>query len=65
MRSRSPAGRKPCKVCRLPASEADLVNGGLLLGWSPRSIAARFKDINRKAVVYHAKNCVSEAKEEV
>jgi hypothetical protein len=55
---------KPCKVCGLPASEADLLNGGLLAGWSPRSLAARFTSINRKDVVFHAKNCVIEKKED-
>jgi len=65
--SRNPTGRRPktCKVCRLPASEADLVNGGLLSGWSARSLAARFTSLTRKDVVFHARNCVSEKKEEV
>ena len=60
----SPARRRSCRVCRLPASEADLVNGGLLSGWSARSLAKKFGTINRKDVVFHAKNCVSEKKEE-
>jgi hypothetical protein len=65
MGSRSPGGRRrPCRACSLPASELDLLNGGLLSGWSPRSLAARFTSISRKDVAYHAKNCVSEKKEE-
>jgi hypothetical protein len=56
--------RKACKVCRLPASELDLVDGGILSGWSPRSLAARFSSINRKDVTNHMQNCVSETKEQ-
>lgn len=71
VRSRSPASptgparRRPCKVCRLPASEADLVNGGLLSGWSARSLASRFNTLTRKDVAGHMRNCVvSEAEKE-
>jgi hypothetical protein len=56
--------RKACKVCRLPASELDLVDGGILSGWSPRSLAARFSSINRKDVANHMQNCVNESKED-
>ena len=58
------ASPKRCRVCALPASEADLVTGGLLSGWSARSLAARFDGINRKDVVGHGRDCVSEEKEE-
>jgi len=65
---RSPTGptrRRPCRVCSLPASELDLLNGGLLSGWSPRSLALRFGTLNRTAVAYHQRNCVvSEAGKE-
>ncbi len=44
----------------MPASELDLVNGGLLSGWSARSLSARFLALSRKDVSYHARNCVSE-----
>ena len=64
VRPTGPTRRRPCKVCRLPASEADLVNGGLLLGWSARSLAAKFTSISRRNVAYHAKNCLSEAGKE-
>jgi hypothetical protein len=50
-------------VCALPASEADLVTAGLLSGWSPRSLAARFEGVTRKDVVRHARNCVNEREE--
>ncbi len=61
----SPTSRRPCKVCRLPASERDLVTGGLRSGWSARSIAPRFGTLNRTAVAYHQRNCVpSEAGKE-
>jgi len=63
MRVRASPSR--CRVCALPPSEADLVTAGLLSGWSPRSLAARFSGINRKDVVGHARNCVSEKEEEV
>ncbi len=53
-----------CKVCRLPAGERDLVEGGLLAGWSARSVAERFGTITRKDVVRHAKICDSEGKEQ-
>ena len=65
VRSRSPGGRRrPCRVCSLPASELDLLNGGLLSSWSARSLAARFTSISRRNVAYHAKNCLSEAGKE-
>ncbi len=64
--SRSPTRRKTCRVCRLPSSELDLVNGGLMYGWSARSLAARFGSATKKNVAHHQRNCVaSEAKEEV
>jgi hypothetical protein len=56
---------RACRVCSLPASELDLLNGGLTFGWSARSLAARFSSITRKDVVGHARNCVSEKEEEV
>ncbi len=56
--------RRSCKVCRLPAGELGLVNGGLLSGWSPRSLAARFTSLSRKDVLFHAKNCASSEKED-
>jgi hypothetical protein len=68
VRSRIPArpGRrpKPCRVCELPTGERDLVNGGLLSGWSPRRLAARFGTLNRRAVAFHAKNCVASSEKE-
>ena len=63
--TRPRASPKRCRVCELPASELDLVNGGVLSGWSPRSIAARFATISRKDVTAHMSKCVSEEKEEV
>jgi len=48
----------------LPASELDLLNGGLLSGWSARSLAARFGSVTRTDIASHQKNCVvSEGKE--
>ena len=58
-----PRRTKPCKVCRLPASEAGLVDAGLAFGWSPRSLAARFKSLTRSEITAHARRCVSEEKE--
>jgi hypothetical protein len=53
-------------VCSLPSSELQLLEAGLLLGWSARSLASRFGTLNRRAVAFHAKNCLSEAgKDEV
>jgi hypothetical protein len=63
-RSRSTARRRPCRVCELPASELDLVNGGLLSGWSARSLSARFGSVTRKNVAHHQRNCLSEAGKE-
>ncbi len=60
-RARSPT--QPCKVCRLPPSEADLVTGGLLSGWSPRRLAERFNSLSRRDVRNHAKMCVNEQEE--
>jgi hypothetical protein len=59
-----PTRRKSCRVCALPASEADLVTGGLLSGWSPRSLAARFVILTRKDVTAHMRSCVVNDKEE-
>jgi hypothetical protein len=57
--------RRKCRVCELPATELDLVEGGILSGWSPRSLAARFKTLTRKDVSAHMCKCVvSEVKEE-
>ena len=56
--------RPGCRVCRLPPSERDLVEGGMRSGWSPRSIAARFNRVNRKDISRHMTKCVSEEKEE-
>ncbi len=59
----SPAASKPCKVCLLlPPSEAALVEKGILIGWSPRSIAARFNGITRRDVQRHMKCVVNETK---
>lgn len=60
---RARASPRKCRVCKLPASELYLVNGGLLAGWSPRSIAARFNGINRCDVQHHSRNCVNEKEE--
>jgi len=56
--------RPGCRVCALPPSEADLVTGGLLTGWSPRRLAERFNSLSRKDVKSHATFCVSEEAEE-
>ena len=56
--------RKSCRVCRLPPSEVDLVEGGTLSGWSPRSIAARFTGITRRDVAGHMARCVSQREEQ-
>jgi hypothetical protein len=48
----------------LPASERDLVEGGMRSGWSPRRLSARFGTVSRKDVVFHAKFCDSEDKEQ-
>ncbi len=66
-RSRSPGGRrrKTCRVCSLPSSELQLLEAGLLLGWSARSLSARFGSVTRKDITSHARSCVSEAREEV
>jgi hypothetical protein len=55
---------RSCRVCRLPASERDLVEGGMRSGWSPRRLSARFGTVSRKDVVFHAKFCDSEDKEQ-
>jgi uncharacterized protein (DUF433 family) len=47
----------------LPPSEADLVTGGLLSGWSPRRLAERFNSLSRRDVRNHAKMCVNEQEE--
>jgi hypothetical protein len=63
-RSRSPTRRKPCRVCSLPSSELQLLEAGLLLGWSARSLSARFGSVTRTDISSHQKNCVvSEGKE--
>jgi hypothetical protein len=64
VRSRSPTRRRSCRVCELPASELDLLNGGLLADWSARALAARFTSLTRRDVAYHARNCVSEGEEQ-
>jgi hypothetical protein len=56
--------RPGCRVCALPAGERDLVNGALLTGWSPRSIASRFNRVNRKDVRNHLSKCVNEQESE-
>ncbi len=65
-RSRSPGGRrrKTCRVCSLPSSELQLLEAGLLLGWSARSLSARFGSVTRKNVAHHQRNCLSEAGKE-
>ena len=60
----SPTRRRPCRVCELPASELDLLEHGLMYGWSARSLAARFTSLTRRDVAYHARNCVSSEKED-
>jgi hypothetical protein len=60
---RGPTRRRSCKVCQLPASERDLVTGALRSGGSARSISPRFGTLNRTAVAFHAKNCLSEGEE--
>ena len=62
MRVRASPSR--CRVCALPASEAELVTAGLLSGWSPRSLAARFEGVTRKDVVRHARHCVNQREED-
>lgn len=60
------ASQQTCKVCRLPPSEAGLVEGASRSGLSPRSVAARFKTLSRKDVSAHMVLCVKkEEKEEV
>jgi hypothetical protein len=54
-----PTRRRSCRVCELPASELDLLNGGLLAGWSPRSLALRFTSLTRRDVQAHMRNCVA------
>ncbi len=63
--SRSTARRRPrkCRVCQLPASEKDLVNGGALSGWSARSLSLRFNTLTRRDVQAHMRNCISSEKE--
>jgi hypothetical protein len=56
--------RPGCRVCKLPPSEAGLINGGLAAGWSPRRLAERFNGLNRKDVMNHMTKCVGEGKEE-
>ncbi len=55
---------RSCRVCKLPPGERDLVEGGMRSGWSPRRLAARFGTVSRKDVVFHAKFCDSEDKEQ-
>ncbi len=63
-RSRSPGGRRrPCRVCQLPASERDLITGGLLSGWSARSLSARFASVTRRDVQGHMQ-CVKNKEED-
>jgi uncharacterized protein (DUF433 family) len=50
-------------VCALPTSEADLVNGGLAAGWSPRRLAERFNGLSRKDINNHLSKCVNEQEE--
>jgi hypothetical protein len=52
------ASPKKCRVCRLPTSEAELVEGGILIGWSARSISARFSSITRRDVQRHM-SCIA------
>jgi hypothetical protein len=51
--------RRSCKVCRLPAAELDLLNGGLKADWSARSLAKRFKSVGRKDIIAHARHCTN------
>jgi hypothetical protein len=55
MRARSPT--KLCRVCKLPPSEAGLINGGLSAGWSPRRLSARFGTVTRRDITNHARKC--------
>ncbi len=56
--------RPGCRVCRLPAREIALVEGGMRSGWSPRRLAERFNGLNRKDVAGHMSTCVNRDKEE-
>ncbi len=51
--------RPGCRVCALPSGERALLNGGLLAGWSPRRLSARFGTISRKDVIGHMTMCVN------
>jgi hypothetical protein len=62
--SRSPTRRKPCRVCSLPSSELQLLEHGLIYGWSARFLAARFKSLSRRDVQGHMKCAVNKEKEE-
>ncbi len=53
-----------CKVCKLPASEAGLVTGGLSAGWSPRRLAERFNSLTRRDITGHMTKCVGEGETE-
>ncbi len=55
---------KPCRVCRLPATELDLLNGGLSFGWSARSLAARFGTVTRRDVQGHMQCVKNKAEDE-
>ncbi len=58
---KAPRGR--CRVCALIPGERDLLEGGVLSGWSPRSLAARFGTLTRRDVRRHAERCMeTEAK---
>jgi hypothetical protein len=56
--------RPGCRVCRLPAREIALVEGGMRSGWSPRRLAERFNGLSRKDVAGHMSTCVNERDKE-
>ncbi len=65
-RARASPRKTRCRVCLLlPASEAALITGGLLAGWSARAIALRFVNVTRGDVTKH-RTCLAKmlAKEE-
>ena len=51
---------KPCRVCE--HVERAVVERGLAVGQSPRSIQRRYSDLRRKAIEHHRDVCL--AKEE-
>jgi hypothetical protein len=58
------ASPRACRVCRLPPSERDLLEGASLSGWSARSVAERFGTITRRDITGHMSTCVNERESE-